>query len=267
MVLTIVLEVVLAAGVFGATAILAGLPPPDDARAGAAPPAPQVVAEGSDFATSVRVRLTVAPGRPGVNAFSASIVDFDSGAPIDAERVRVRASLAERPELDPVEIGLRPDGGVWSASSTALSIAGTWEGSMTIERADGSVEVPLDIAIEPAPQRVTVTPGTGDLPDLITIELGDGRSVQAYLDPEGPGSSQLHVTAFDAGGQELPLGPATIAADTPDGEHLELDVTRLSPGHFAAPVELTPGPWTFSLEADARDGAPITTTFEQEVSG
>jgi putative copper export protein len=260
-------EVVLAAGVFGVTGVLAGLPPPADARAVAVSPAPQVVVDGQDFATSVRVRLTIAPGLPGANRFTADIVDFDSGRPVTARRVTLRVALTSRPDLDPVVVVLRRDASAWTASSTALSIAGTWEGAMTIEGTDGSVRVPLKITIEAAPQRVSVTPGTGDLPDLTTIELGDGRSVQAYLDPEEPGDSQVHLTAFDAAGQELPLAGASISATAPAGGREELDITRLSPGHFVAPVRLAPGVWTFGFEANARTGSPFTTTFEQEVAG
>ncbi|MEX0753786.1 MAG: copper resistance protein CopC [Actinomycetota bacterium] len=260
-------EVLLAAGVFGVTGVLAGLPPADEARAVLPAPPPHVVVEGRDFATSVRVRLTVTPARPGPNLFRADVVDFDTGAPIEAERVTLRLALAGSAGLEPIEVALTRDGSTWAASSTGLSIAGRWEGPMLIERSGDSVEVPLEIPIESAPQRVTVTPGTGELPDLTTIELGDGRSVQAYLDPDVPGPGQVHVTAFDADGQELPLTRASLTATPPAGDEVDLDAIRLSPGHFVAAVTLTAGTWRFELDAEPRTGASLSVAYEQEVSG
>jgi hypothetical protein len=38
--------------------------------------------DGSDFGTSVRVRLAVSPGTVGFDTFIASVTDYDSGAPV-----------------------------------------------------------------------------------------------------------------------------------------------------------------------------------------
>src|SRR5205085_11047816 len=75
-------ELVLATAVFAVTGVLTELPPSAsvaEAR-GASSAAAQrpLVVTGHDFATSVRVRLTVSPGTVGRNRFSAAGTDFDT---------------------------------------------------------------------------------------------------------------------------------------------------------------------------------------------
>jgi nitrogen fixation protein FixH len=90
----------------------------------------------------------------------------------------------------------------------------------------------------------------------------DGLQIQAYVDPGTPGrTNQLHVTAFDADGQELPLRSATISLGPPQGEATTPDLVRFGPGHFVANFDLTPGRWTFAITAEARDGRSLIASF------
>jgi len=63
--------------------------PPD--QLGSGHPAADVYAAisvaASNYATSVRVRLTVVPGLPGINQFTAAITDYDTQRPVAADRV------------------------------------------------------------------------------------------------------------------------------------------------------------------------------------
>jgi hypothetical protein len=43
-------------------------------------------------------------------------------------------------------------------------------------------------------------------------------------------------------------------------------VTRLTPGHFAAPVEADAGRWTFEVVATSEGGTVLQATQELEVS-
>ncbi|HLN11837.1 MAG TPA: copper resistance protein CopC, partial [bacterium] len=76
-------EVALGVIVFGIAGYLTGLPPPHYNPALASAPPAAVVATGHDFATSVRMRLEVSPGAVGVNRFTASVSDYDTGRPVD----------------------------------------------------------------------------------------------------------------------------------------------------------------------------------------
>ena len=62
------------------------------------PPPRPIVALGSDFGTSVKLRLIGAPGPAGENDIDVTVVDFDTGEPVDATggRAPLRARLAAR---------------------------------------------------------------------------------------------------------------------------------------------------------------------------
>ena len=123
-------EVVLAACILAVTAVLSQLPPGKFVveQAAAKPPAPpSVQVEGSDFATSVRIALTVSPGRPGPNTFTAKVTDYDSGEDWPADRVALRFTAKGRPEIGASTLELaRAGDGSWGGQGSQLSIAGTW---------------------------------------------------------------------------------------------------------------------------------------------
>ncbi|HEV3474331.1 MAG TPA: hypothetical protein VG602_03085, partial [Actinomycetota bacterium] len=102
---------------------------------------------------------------------------------------------------------------------------------------------------------------------LYMIQLSGGASVQGYVDPGAAGENELHFTFFDPAGGELPVEAATMDAVPGKGEARTLDVRRLGPGHFVAGVELDAGPWRFSVEATAEDGAALSAEFEEEIEG
>jgi nitrogen fixation protein FixH len=105
-------------------------------------------------------------------------------------------------------------------------------------------------------------------PDLYTITLQGGLQIQAYVDPGEPGrTNQVHVTAFDADGQELPLHAATLTITPPDAAPFEPKMLRFGPGHFAANIELTAGVWSFDVTAHAEDGQVLSASFDQTFQG
>lgn len=143
-------EVAIAVGVLGATAVLAGLPPPASTAAAAGTrSAPRVVATGSDYASTVRVRIAVTPGSTGVNDFSADITDYDSGKLVAAQNVVLRLQYADRPDVGPATLPLMGHHGQWHGHSSALSIAGRWNVTAVVEMVHDAVEVPLEVVIRP----------------------------------------------------------------------------------------------------------------------
>jgi len=83
--------------------------------------------------------------------------------------------------------------------------------------------------------------------------------------PGKPGTNQIHVTFFDARGNEAPQADVKVTATPPSGRAPALRVLRFSPGHVAAQGELGPGRWTFDIAATARDGTASTARFEQAI--
>jgi copper transport protein len=255
-------EVALAAVAFGMAGVLTGLPPqPTEPEE---PQAAHLVVTGSDFATTTRARLTITPGTVGPNTFLVLLTDYDTGEPVDARRVVLTFDLPERPEVGS-ELALeRVEDGGWRAASTALALEGTWTVTVRAEQADGSLEIPLEVTPEvPEPQLdVSEFPGQ---PTLFTFTLAGGIQIQAYVDPGEVGrTNQVHITAFDAEGSELPLHHGIVAATPPSGSPVSPLPQRLSKGHFVANLELDePGPWTFDLDVLTRRGQTFLLSFEQ----
>lgn len=261
-------EVLIAAGVFGITGIMAGLVPPIQQRAaelGAASPE-RVVVTGSDFATTVGVRLSATPGGAGPNTFEVRVSDPDTGEPLEARTVRLIFALPEHPEVGRSELALKEeDAGTWVGRGTNLSVPGTWDVGVLIEQAADSLQVNLELATHEAEPEVEVIEGGPGEPDIYQIELEGGHSVQGFVDPGEPGANEVHFTFFDDMGGELPISEATIAA-TAEGEHPhEPEARRLGPGHFVASADLEPGTWAFAVEATTEDGTALSAEFEEEI--
>ena len=259
-------EIALAAAVLATTAVLTGFPPQPNAET--APPAPEpLVVTGSDFATTTRVELEISPGTVGPNTFVATVTDYDTGEPFDARRVSLTFELAGQPEVRstlPLAPGERD---TWQATGTALAQHGTWTVTVLVEGAGSSVEIPLEVTPKPPEQQIDVSRVPGQ-PDLYTITLQDGLQIQAYVDPGEPGrTNQVHVTAFDADGQELPLHAATLTITPPEAAPFEPKMLRFGPGHFATNIELTAGVWSFDVTAHAEDGQVLSASFEQTFQG
>jgi copper transport protein len=144
-------ELGLAAAVLAAAALLSQLAPgaPDGARA--APAAtPVLEARGADWATTVKVTLTVTPGAAGPNRFSATVADFDTGAILPAERVELTGTPASHPDLALARLELVEAGdGRWLGQGRLLSLAGRWNLTTTVQRPTGGIIVPLTLEVPP----------------------------------------------------------------------------------------------------------------------
>jgi copper transport protein len=149
-------ELSLAAAVLAAAALLSQLAPgvPSGAGAAARPgPAagtPVLQATGSDWATTVKVALTVTPGAAGPNRFTATVADFDSGSPLPVDRVELAGTPVSHPDLGTARLELTeaPDGR-WLGQGRLLSLAGRWNLTTTIQEAGGGIVVPLAVDVPP----------------------------------------------------------------------------------------------------------------------
>jgi hypothetical protein len=255
-------ELVGALGVFALTGTLTGLPPQPPAPTSNAPVS-HIVLNGSDFATTMKVRLVATPGRAGPNGLEVSVTDFDSGAPLDADDVSLRFEPVGQPGVGAATLDLVARGDRWQGAGTQLSLEGVWTLTVVVQTSSAGTEIPLTLVTRPE-QTVSVSKAAGQ-PDLYNITLPGGQQIQAFNDPGAAGPNQLHLTAFDATGRELPLKTAAMIAIAPDGSATMLRPQRFTPGHFVAETSLSSGDWTFFLRATARDGAVLVASFEQSI--
>jgi copper transport protein len=266
---TVRAELIVAIPIVLATALLGELAPAKYVVQTAAAPKPvaPVTVSGSDFATSVRVELTATPGTVGANQFSAKVVDYDSGRPVPASRVSLSFVLPSRPDIgaSTVELTKAPDGR-WQGQGI-LAMTGTWAITTLVEKPGGNVTVPLDLEPRAAPGttpgvKISKAPGQ---PTVYTIALQRGASLQAYLDPGKPGPNVLHLTYFTAAGAEQPMFEASASATGPSGTAGGLTLSKLSAGHYASNLNLTPGRWSFSVNATSKEGDLTDARFEQVI--
>jgi copper transport protein len=145
-------ELGLAAAVLAAAALLSQLAPgaPDGLARARPAAAPVLEARGADWATTVKVTLTVTPGAAGPNRFIATVADFDSGTVLPVDRVELSGTPASRPDLATAHLELveGPDGR-WLGQSRLLSLAGRWDLTTTIQRPTGGITVPLALTVPP----------------------------------------------------------------------------------------------------------------------
>ena len=258
-------ELVIGITVLALTGLLANLAPPSAAGGTTVLPAQPVLAEGSDFGTSVRLSLVVEPGAAGFNRFTASVKDFDTGAAFPATGVALRFQLASRSGVGASTLDLSPSGADrFTATGGNLSLDGIWNVTATVTGPSGSVEVPLVVVTRVAPQPVDVNaqPGT---PTIYTIHLPDQGTLQVYLDPGGAGANELHLTFFDPAGNELPIPTATVAFAPGTGAPSVLAPRLLEPGHFVADVTVPAGALTLDLIGQAPGGDQIHAHLEIKV--
>lgn len=250
-------ELVAAGAVLTVTGLLTGLAPPSLTRE-AAGTASGLVVSGQDFATSVRVRMEIAPGFPGVNRFVARVADYDTGRPIGANRVTLRFARPDRPDMGSSTLDLvRMPDGTYEGRGANLSLDGQWGLTMTIEQAANAVTVPLIVNVRSRPQTVRTIEAPGQ-PTLYSVELTGGRLLDVYLDPQRPGFNEVHATFIDAAGGELPVPrPAVISAGRPGQPLQGLPVRRFGPGHFIGDAQLAAGDWQIEIAATARDGTGL----------
>jgi copper transport protein len=259
---TVSTEIVLGAGIFGLTGILAGLPPP--AQAPPTPAPARVVADGSDPAGLIQLRLVASPGTAGINRFDARITDAE-GEPLDATGVQLTFSLPSRPDIASSELDLemvRP--GQWRGEGPNLSVHGAWDVGALVLMGGDSRTVDLHVRTRLPNQNVTVSEGE---PPIYTVSLPSGISVQGFVEPGIPGPNEVHLTFLTTEGAEQPVELGGFEALPASGQPMALDPVQLSPGHYVAQQDLEGGRWTFLVEGSTPEGTPVSAYFRESIEG
>jgi copper transport protein len=257
-------EVILGAGALLTAAGLVNVAPPAYAVA-ATPVQPTLVVTGSDFGTTVKVRLEVSPGTAGFNQFKLRVADYDSGKDIRADSVSLRFSLPARSDVGSSSLDLKSaSDGTYQATGTNISLDGQWRVDVFVQRGAQSTQVTLSLKTRVVPPQIDVNKVPGQL-TLYTIHLSQGRSIQVYLDPGKPGPNEFHATLFDASGNELPADKATVFMTPPGGQAQALPLRELEPGHFVADANVRKGRYGFDINATARTGEQLSTRIDVDI--
>jgi copper transport protein len=251
------------------TGVLTGLTPSSTlaaipSNAPKAPPA--TVLEQSDYATTIKVKLTIAPGYVGANTFTTAVTDYDTGQPEQVNGVQLRFAIGGRTDVPSSTLSLSSTPkGDWSAQGTNLSVVGVWTVTAVVTKAAGGVDVPFRVQAAPADQKNDVLPTPGQ-PTIYEATMPTGEQVQIYSDPGGPGRNQFHVTFFTASGTEQPIDTVQVIASSPDGRDTALTTRRLSPGHFVADNTLTPGQWAYTVYASGAASGNVAALVNTDVA-
>jgi len=225
-------ELAVAAAVLLAAALLSELPPAAFATTPTANPtaAPAAVTvSGNDYATSVRLTLTVTPGLAGPNTFTARLADYDTDAPLDARRVKLDFALPAHPDLGTsvLELGRAGDG-LWRGHGSALSLRGRWQVTALVATPGGAVTIPLQLQTRTPPELLVAPRSSGppppDPPDAVVL---GGRAGGALAGLTAYARDGLLVVRVRGGlGIPPPQAPTTLRLHRPHKRALAATVTR-----------------------------------------
>lgn len=255
-------EIVIGLATVAVAAALVNVAPPAEYASAQGPSKrSSVVLSESDYATTIKMRLTVTPGLAGFNTFTADVTAYDTGAPVPASSVLLQFTQPFRPSLGTSTLTLsRQADGSYSARGSNVSLNGVWEIAAIVQGAQQSAEVHLQlVTTEPTPAVQVVKEGSG-LPTLYTVQMTPQISAQVYLDPDKPGPSTFHITFFDAKGNEASI-PRTAVGMTPSSGSPVLLATRPldNVGHYVADATVRAEPTRFDVLATTASGQSIST--------
>ena len=166
-----------------------------------------LLANGSDAARTLRVRLTTATAVPGPNRFAVRVTDYRSGRTVAARRVSLEFTPLDDPSETTTSLALvAAPGRIFEGTGTNLSLDGRWGITAVVEVGSEALPVPLVVQTRSAPQFLSVQRLPGE-PVKYTVELAVGRGfLRVWADPERSGTTQVYATYFDDFGEILPMG-------------------------------------------------------------
>jgi hypothetical protein len=97
-------------------------------------------------------------------------------------------------------------------------------------------------------------------PTIYTIHVVGGRSIQVYTDTTRAGLYEVHVTFFDASGNEVSIAKADVRARR-NGTTRTVNLTarKLDQlGHYVADNVTNGGTYEIDTDATAKDGSVIS---------
>jgi copper transport protein len=255
-------ELALATAAIAAAAALGMLPPPASGFGGGMR---QLTLSGADFATTVRVELTVGSDRPGPNEFTLRAVDYDSREPVEARRVALRFAPIDDPGIDPTWLPLeRSPANAYVGTGANLSFDGRWRVTALVERASDAVEVPLDLQIAGPVLPVSATRIPGAAPHY-TVEVPRVGYVRVEPQSERPGATTLTITFFHVVLEPRPIQDIVVTLAAREGPVRPLHVRRIDAHRFTAEATFVPGRNTIVVVARGEEGNRTRTSVSLDI--
>jgi copper transport protein len=242
-----------------ATAVLQNLAPARSAAAPAAPTLRPIAIDAHDFATTIRLHLTVTPGTAGFDQFRLQVANYDTGQPVQAAQVKLTFHFPERTDVGDSTLALtRSPDGSYSGQGANLALQGRWQITVLVQGAQQSTEVPIDLVTQ-SPFLPTDVQHNAGLPTFYNIHLSGGRQLQVYLDPGHPGFNEFHATFLGADGNELAISTFNVTqALEPAGSETLLTNRKLDIlGHYVADAPSQRGTYRFTVAAVTSDGSAL----------
>jgi hypothetical protein len=255
-------EVVLAVCTLAVAAVLGSLPPP----AAALRDPSGLVASGTDFGTTVRVRLTTPSNQPGPNRFVVDVADYDSGRPLTPRRVSLRFTPLDDPRVAPTTLELKggPDQRFLGSGSN-LAFDGRWRITALVEEGASSVEVPMEVETRIAPQFVSTFRPPGQ-PTQYTVQVENAGHVRFVPLSERAGPTTVTITCYDVLRDERPIEDIVVTLRGEGATAQRQPAQRVSPSTFVSSFALAPGPNRITVIARAPDGTRLRAALTLDVS-
>jgi hypothetical protein len=242
-----------------ATAVLQNLAPPRSAAAPTTPALHPIVIDAHDFATTVRLHLTVTPGTAGFNQFRLQVLNYDNGQPVPGAQVKLTFHYPERTDVGDSTLALvQAADGSYAGSGANLALQGRWQLTVLVQRAQQSTEVPIDL-VTLTPFLPTDVQHNGSLPTFYNVHVSGGRQVQLYIDPGRAGFNEFHATFLGADGNEVAISAFDVTqALEPAGSASLLTTRKLDNlGHYVADAPSQKGTYRFTVAAMTSDGTAL----------
>ena len=258
-------ELVLAAAALAVAALLGTLAPP---LAGGAVGLPGLEASGTDVSGTVRVQLNALSNQPGPNRFTVAVRDDKSGDPIQGASVRLLFTPLDDPGVASSTLSLSPaPGGEYVGSGPNMKFDGRWGVRVLITRADGTVEVPLELVAPSPPQQVIVERIAGQAPTFTKL-VGPAGFVRISPHPERAGRGQLYVKFFETSTEEPePVSRVVVTIAAGSNDVRQQSVREVGIGSYVGDVNLAPGRNQIAVIAHGPHGTRLRSVFDFTIPG
>jgi hypothetical protein len=173
--------------------------------------------------------------------------------------VSLRFAPLDDPGVESTTLGLAvAPGNTYAGSGANMSFDGRWQVVVLVQRAGGSVEVPLEIETHVAPRNVDIQRPPGRSPSY-TVEVVRAGLMRFSAEPERAGPATLTISCFDFIGDPRSVDSmvVTIASRATGGNARQVPVRAVARGRFVADVTLATGANTIAGVAHTPDGTRI----------
>ena len=184
--------------------------------------------------------------------------------PLPARGVRLEFSLPSNPNVASSLNLTRGPGGTWTGQGTNLSIDGQWDIDVVVQEAATAIDVPLRLRTRLPPEQITVSGSQASRP-CTRSSWGTAAASRRTCSSQHRATAWFTSRSSGRRARRSPSPPPALRRSHPQAPTSRLKLVRLASGHFAANLSLTPGRWTFRIDAVPAGGQPLSGYFSQTI--